>query len=47
MNATKIKERPLCGENCLRWLKKFKRCPKGAVSSKAFADQCQLYLPKE
>lgn len=39
--------RPLCGQNCARWIGKHKRCPRGAVSAKQFADTCGLYLPKE
>lgn len=40
------KTRPVCADDCVRWLKKFKRCPRGAVSPKAFADQCALFLPR-
>lgn len=41
-----IKQRPVCGKNCARWIKQFKRCPRGAVAATAFADVCDLHLPK-
>lgn len=40
------KHHPLCGKDCSRWLKRFKRCPKGAVSATSFAEQCPIWLPK-
>jgi hypothetical protein len=42
-----MRERERCGESCARWLNKFKRCPRGAVSAAAFVDTCSLFLPKE
>lgn len=36
-----------CGKDCQRWIKSAKRCPKGAVSAAAAAENCSLYLPKE
>jgi hypothetical protein len=42
-----MRERKRCGESCARWIKKFKRCPRGAISAAAFVDTCPLFLPKE
>lgn len=39
-------EKVTCATHCLRWSKKTKRCPKGAVSGKQEVGECNQFASK-